>query len=413
MYRVVKLLLLSFALLLCVGCAASVVNQKISQSEIKSVKVLGKRSGRNIIISREVDLQGKRIEIPEGFTLVFKSGKISNGILVGNDTQISCKKRAFKRVSFEGSWKVPEINTSMFCDLNYENSLKDVLALCNPKIHNKVYIQEGLYYVRALKEGDECLIVTDDTELMIDGNILLIPNAYQTYNVVRVNGSNIIIGGKGAIVGDKENHIKKGGEWGMGIEIGKSDNVTISDITIKDCWGDCIYVGDESKKIKIQYCKLDNGRRQGISITSADHIWISDCVISNVSGTDPQYAIDIEPNKDKSCTNIFISNVRSENCYGGFVVSGIAKNSKIQSITFRNCSVSGAKNKYPMVLMKAEDVTVENCNVDSDSEYSMLIQETSSLKAHNNIFRAKGRKHLNRIYSTKLDIDNNEYIIKK
>ena len=364
------------------------------------------------ILNNDFDLNGKTYLMPKGVTIILQNGVMKNGILIGQNTKIEGNLPFLDMVTIQGDWIVPIISSKMFKNLSYDNSLRDVMALCNPAVSNKVVIENGVYYVSVEKNEGVGIRVSDNTNLTLNGTIIMRPNQYSNYDVFFINGKNVTLDGKGVICGDKEYHQGKSGEWGMGIEIGQAKNVTIDGITVKDCWGDCIYIGDKSKNITIRNCNLSNGRRQGVSITSADHVWISNCVISNVAGTDPQFAIDVEPNKGQTVANISIKNVKSINCVGGFLVTGIAQNSKIRNISFSECEVKGATVKYPVVLMNAEAISFDNSSVDSNSEYSMLIQNIKSFKAQDNVFRARGKKHLNRINSKKLEINNNEFIIK-
>lgn len=365
------------------------------------------------LLKKDYDLKGKTYVMPQGVTIKINNGVFKNGTLIGQNTKIEGKQPVFDKVTIKGNWNVPEISTKMFKNLNYDNSLRDVMALTNEKINNKVKIHKGVYFFKLSKNQETGIYVRSNTSVDLEGELRLKPNSFTSYHIVELTGNNCSLTGSGVIVGDKMTHTGTSGEWGMGVEFSKAKNASISGITIKDCWGDCIYVGDESKNVIIENCFLDNGRRQGISITSADSVWIRDCVISNVSGTNPQYAIDVEPNKNKECTNIYINNVQSVNCVGGFVISGIAENSIVKGVHLSNCTVRGATQKYPIALFMANDVTVENCDVDSDSEYTVLIEKTTSVNALNNTFRAKGNKHFNKIQSKGLNIDNNQLVIKK
>ena len=381
----------------------------------ESVEALTLSAAENsiFIIKKNLDLGGKTCIIPPNVTIKIKKGLIKNGILIGQNTKIEGRFPFFEKVTIKGDWIVPEINTKMFKNLNYDNSLRDIMALTNEKINNNVTIHKGVYYFNLSKNQETGIYIKSNTSVNLEGELRLKPNNYTSYHIVKLTGENCSLKGNGVIIGDKKTHIGTSGEWGMGVEFSKAKNAFLSDVTIKDCWGDCIYVGDESKNVTIKDCTLDNGRRQGISITSADSVWISDCVIRNVSGTNPQFAIDVEPNKNQKCTNINIHNVQSVNCVGGFVISGIAENAIAQGIKLSNCIVRGATSKYPLALYMANDITVENCDVDSDSEYSGLIEKTTTVYAHNNIFRAKGRKHLNLLGSKNLNVDNNQFVIKK
>lgn len=102
------------------------------------------------------------------------------------------------------------------------------------------------------------------------------------------------------IKGDRETHTGNKGQWGMGIWIDNSNNVTIKSPKITNCWGDGIYIGNKNKKnssnIQITNGWLDNNRRNGVSIVSGDSIIVSNSIISNSNGQNPQSGIDVEPN---------------------------------------------------------------------------------------------------------------------
>lgn len=112
---------------------------------------IGKIINKSIVVSSDVDLRGANIDLPKGFTLEIKGGRIKNGTLIGNQTKLKCSGKVFNRVQIKGSWNVPEISTSMFTDLSYDNALKDVLALAHPKVQNTIVIEKGDYYVTLIR----------------------------------------------------------------------------------------------------------------------------------------------------------------------------------------------------------------------------------------------------------------------
>lgn len=315
-----------------------------SVSDTISFKALGKLNNSVIIINDTIDLQGKKCVVPSNITLFFKRGMIKNGVLEGNMTQLKSSNACFNKVRIQGTWDVPYISTTLFSDLDYDNSLKDVVALTHPSVKNRIEIGEGTYRVSALMNNDICIPINSNTELIINGSIVLSPNAYGSYQIIQASGQNINISGKGGIVGDKHTHTGKEGEWGMGIYLKDAHHTTISGINIRDCWGDCIYVGYNSTDILIKDCKLDHGRRQGISITSGTGIVIKDCVITNVRGTAPEYAIDIEPNKGGQVEDVLIDNVRSSKCMGGLMAGCYHSDARIGKVTILNCTISAEKD---------------------------------------------------------------------
>ena len=353
---------------------------------------IGKISNKSLVVSTEVDLHGADINLPKGFTLDVKGGRIKNGTLIGNQTKLKCSGKVFDRVQIKGSWNVPEISTSMFVDLSYDNALKDVLALAHPKVQNTIVIEKGEYHVIAQKNADACLTIPGNTSVILEGTIKLKPNVYPRCDIIRVKGNNIKIKGKGSIIGDKHTHLGETGEWGMGIRFHGAINSSIEGLKIRDCWGDCIYVGGNSKNVLIENCMLDHGRRQGISVTKADGVIIRGCKISNVNGTNPEYAIDLEPNPNDTVDHVLIENVEVVNCRGGFQATAGKRNiEKIGKVQIRNCKVS-ATNKYPIRMKNSEYVSIENCTINATNEKAAIYsKDVHNLAVKDNTINVKKR----------------------
>lgn len=340
------------------------------------------------LVNKEINLRGQKVVLPEGVTLKFNNGFFSNGEIIGNATRISGKSsKIFDRVTISGIWNVPKISTAMFRDLSYDNALRDVVALSDPSVHNIITIDKG-EYVAKVTGNVPAVSIRSNTDLILNGTIKLKSNNLSQYYIVNLNGANINLSGSGKIIGDKFSHTGTTGEWGMGINVSDSENIVISDITIKECWGDCIYVGNSSKNVTIDNCTLIDGRRQGISVTSANGVTIKNCNISNVNGTSPQYAIDIEPNIGDTIDNVLIDNVNVINCFGGFQTYGRAKGARIGIVTIRNSSVKGSKSKYPICLIRAEEIILENCYIDSEDRSSVLVQEIENVTANKNTLKS-------------------------
>ena len=324
--------------------------------------------------------------MPQGIVLNLKKGSISNGEIVGNNNVLICSKGGLNHVKISGVWNVPLIKSSYFKDLSYENSLKDVLALTNPNVNNKVIIEAGDYFVSAKKNLSSCLLVGSNTELIIDGTIKLVPNNYEGCDIIKLEGDNIIVHGRGTIIGDKYTHTGNQGEWGMGIKVYEGKNIKIYDLTIQECWGDCIYIGGRSKNIEVNNCDLSHGRRQGISITSAQKVTIRNCRISHVSGTEPEFAIDVEPNKNCLVDNVLVEDVVVDDCVGGFEVYGLAKNAKIGSVSFRNCNLNNI-HKIPMAFEKCNKILIRNIVCSGDYTINSLFIKDVDKHTIENVYR--------------------------
>ena len=248
-------------------------------------------------------------------------------------------------------------------------------------------IAEGSYRLQVKKEGGTCLRIGDNMEVVIDGRLQLAPNRFKSCDMFRIVGRHVKVRGKGSITGDRHTHTGSEGEWGMGISLHEAKDVTITGITIADCWGDCIYIGGASKNIRISNCQLRGSRRQGISITKAENITISNCKISNISGTMPQYAICIEPNKRCLVDNVVIENVTVAGCEGGIrAVLGKKTfgNARIGKVEIRHCHVS-AKSRHTNHFAGCEQTVVTNCVIETrKGEKPIFTRRVGSLLENNN-----------------------------
>ena len=213
--------------------------------------------------------------------------------------------------------------------------------------YDTVYIPAGTYHIDAVPTKNDFggLILTDNQNLiMADGATLNVLNNNSTsYHAIWAFGrSNVTITG-GKIVGDNRTH-KGSGEWGHGIQISGCTNVYISDVEVSYCWGDGIYLGfydgpnKSSNRVTIENCNLHHNRRNNLSITDASNITVNNCQINNAKGTDPQYGIDIEPNRGRTCSNVTISNSTFKgNAKGTIQILG-QLNAHVKGVTIENCT---------------------------------------------------------------------------
>lgn len=314
------------------------------------------------------------IVIPENCMLAFDGGSISNGVLVGTDTAIIAPKTAiFTNIVIEGAWNVPDITSAWFSDAESNNGLKNVFALQDANIYNRIVVEGGSYSVSANSEEDTVLPLKSNLDLVINGTVTLQPNSFKAYYILGIyDEKNINVSGSGTIIGDKTTHTGTEGQWGHGINVAGSF-ITIKDLTIKDCWGDCIYIGKsksqlvEIKNVIVDNCFLDNGRRQGISVTHGSNVVIKNCRITNVGGHNPQAGIDIEPNDGDEthdsnyARNIVVENCRVENCFIGIVVYGRSNYEK-SCISINNCYIQCVQRAVS-VNGANTTISVTNCEM--------------------------------------------------
>ncbi|MDR0869266.1 MAG: right-handed parallel beta-helix repeat-containing protein, partial [Planctomycetaceae bacterium] len=161
--------------------------------------------------------------------------------------------------------------------------------------------------------------------------------------------------GKGAVLrmrkADYHTEAYKKSEWRHGIALMSAENIRIENISIVATGGDGIYLGEKTKgipcrNITIRNVICDDNNRQGISIISADHLLIEDCVLKNTKGTPPAAGIDFEPNTpDNQLTDCVVRRCVIENNAGDgivFAIIHLTKSSKPISIRVEQCVVKGS-----------------------------------------------------------------------
>lgn len=336
--------------------------------------------GKRMVIKSNYDLQGKKLVLDNGYTLDFQGGSFSNGHIQGNDTRIRHQGNPiFNKVGICGTWNVTEITTDMFKDLNYENSLADVLALTNPNLENKVVIKDVDYdypvKVSSIGIFEAPLKLNSNTDLQLDGNIRIMPtNLFQYRIVVLKDCKAVKIHGRGTIWGDRPTHDYsideahkgwKSHEWGHGIKISNSENVEISGISVNDCTGDSFNIGENSKNIVLNGVTANGSRRQGVTIAVASNVRIKNSHFLNIgkeNGTAPGAAVDIEPdNTDCEIKDIIVEKSDINDCNNGVISYSMGfgntwteykdgkrvvkhDNRHYVNILVKNCTISGTQN---------------------------------------------------------------------
>jgi hypothetical protein len=206
-----------------------------------------------------------------------------------------------------------------------------------------VIIPDGTYMI----DSKRSISLPSKLELkLMPGAILkALPNNLGHYRVVCIDGQNGVVITGGTIEGERNRHMGKDGEWGMGIEIDGSRNVIVNDININNCWGDGIYLGTGragfNENIKIQNVKETANRRNGISIISGDNVDVENCIISQSGGTEPGDGVDIEPNDlSDVISGIRLFNIlTSTNAGNGLEIS-------LSKVSGRNKNISVQVIKY-------------------------------------------------------------------
>ena len=339
-----------------------------------------KEQGATYIVRYKYDLNNTTIVLPEGAVLRFRNrGFICNGTLDGRNSSVesTINRSRFCNVRIIGSWRVPHIYSKWFefggsAELNTLN-FRSMCNLSDDLNSGSIHISDGIYKVQVDNKNKCCLSLNSNTELIVDGTIILEGNDLKDYQIIQVkNKKNVRIHGKGTIIGDVGTHTGTTGEWGMGVEILSSQNVEVKDLQIKNCWGDCVYIGQSeykkesySRNVTIENVVCKAGRRQGLSLISGKDIFIKNCKFldtGTIRYTPPGAGMDIEPNMHG---NTVVENIVIDGC----IFEGnnykydlcVVRTFEDASIIIRNCRFANRLhfdyNTY--------NILVESCDINS------------------------------------------------
>ncbi|MGX9245764.1 right-handed parallel beta-helix repeat-containing protein [Sphingobacterium multivorum] len=256
----------------------------------------------------------------------------------------------------------------------------------------KLIIPKGEYWISGtgLKDNERYLYDNGGIKVYSNSNIKfeegavfkIIPNSFSAYNCLRLwNVRNVKIAG-GKIVGDRDKHKGKNGEWGHGIFIGGVANVSISNMVISSFWGDGININtaEEDKEVLVNRNVIIsevtclNNRRQGLSIEAGKDINILHSKFISNYGTAPQSGIDIEPWSDNypNVERILIKECEFvDNPHGVIINYDNLKAIRLVSNIFRSSKVNTVKYHF-WQLNGLSEVEVSDCKFDSKA-INMLI----------------------------------------
>lgn len=305
---------------------------------------------------------------------------------------------------------------------------------------SRIYIPSGVYMINSGSNsvGGLGLSLRDNSYLDMHSSAILraLPTNLTRHYIIDINNVTGVRVNGGTVDGNRYEHTAPTGEWGHGINMWSADSVQITGVSIINCWGDGIYVGgrdgtfedpitseDEavpSTNVSISDCYIDNSRRQGISITCADQLVISDCAISNSNGVPPQALIDIEPNRRVEdnpiqdrfgyCRNIEIRNTSFSNGATLGVVmfhQAATSTTAISSVLITGCSFQGNQSTN-LAVRRATDVVVRNNifnpSADSGSGGQISFSGSGILFEDNIVRKAGAGVYLFRVYKESLDI---------
>lgn len=375
-------------------------------------------------VTKDLDLNHCVLTIPEGCTLQFDGGTISNGSLSGNFTKIITDSSTVifgQQIHIEGSWDIADIYDEWFwfdTDPSYisNDTIKNILALSNDSINNTIHFDANRTYYFELPYkgranlGDDVRPdywklntpdydflriftgVTSNTHLIVNNTLQMLPTNQGAYFIFQIeNKENITISGTGAINGDAKDHLYTDpfagtdyyGEWGQVLNFRSCNNVVVRDITIGYAFGDGIALsnaaynnngvkeaGLATKNVTIDAVKVLYARRNGISLGGNNYtitnVYFEGNGSDTIKGTAPMAAIDFENDyvdiePSGLCTNVSMNNCKfKDNKYD---VSSTIRDDLYEVPRGELVNISDCNFTSPLRLNRTNGLTFSNCHI--------------------------------------------------
>ena len=149
------------------------------------------------------------------------------------------------------------------------------------------------------------------------------------YCILAVRGQTDVVIRGGHIVGERDTHVYEGGgahDEGHAICVeGNSERVLIEDTELRDVTGDGVLIvgqgdaGNSCFDVSIRNSEIHHNRRQGVSIVGGVRVLIENNDIHHISGTSPQFGVDIESLSFRSADILITGNRFNQNQGGDLV----------------------------------------------------------------------------------------------
>lgn len=369
-----------------------------------------KKTNTRYIIQYDYDLNEKTITIPEGCVLQFEGGSLSNGTLVGNNTNIIATNKIFNSVIINGTYNISNIYLSWFDTSRDQDSLESLINCINLS-NGSVITTVNLDKEISIKLTSSKTYVPVFSNSIIKGGIihLITDNLSTTYCIfeTRYGNDNIIFDGL-VLYGDgktNNNNSNPGIQYGHGIRINGGTNIIIQNCRMYEFFGDGINLQVMSagipeyfpENIKIDKCTCNNNRRLGIAVEGGKNIIISntECSKNGFINTSvyPGSGIDVEPwHESNYVENLIITdcNLKGNRAYSlclynsqenntDIIVSNtyldylLTKNGLSIRNVIRGCSIAKG------VLCRNSNLIFDNCSINGTLDF---IEENIGINVH-------------------------------
>ena len=248
-----------------------------------------------------------------------------------------------------------------------------------PSSGGTIVVPDGTYMINAVTG----ISLRSHTRLSLSSSTYLkaIPNSSDRYNVVKAwKVNNVEIVG-GHIFGERSKHHGSAGEWGYCINISGSSNVYVHNVSVADSWGDGILVGGSgwgSKMVPSNYVTLNgvtgtNNRRQGLTITPSNKVYVVNSSFTGSNGTYPQAGVDIEPQTQGNVSQVRLENTTlSNNAGNGLEVHNNVNGLSLYKVTAQNNKGFGVYTGDPT------NVSITNSDLSENYLFGVSISASTS-----------------------------------
>jgi parallel beta-helix repeat protein len=228
-----------------------------------------------------------------------------------------------------------------------------------------------------------------------------ISNNLPRSHVIKVWGVNNVQIVGGQIVGERGGHLGTTGEWGYGLNISGSSNVSVSDLHVSECWGDGVLVGAIGSEgsgqlatgVTLTRVVSTHNRRQALTIGPCNGLTVTNCTFSNTQGTKPESGIDMEPQKQGRARNVHIIGCTITGNNG----CGIEMHDNVDGIVIRNCTISG-NNGYGILSVNASQLSIAGNTISGNGLVGVTMGgSTSQAQITGNTFSSNSSRYARRV----------------
>jgi parallel beta-helix repeat protein len=168
----------------------------------------------------------------------------------------------------------------------------------------------------------------------------------------------------------------------------------VHDITVADSWGDGVLVGTTSgwrkftpvSNITLNRVTATNSRRQGLTITGANQVYVVNSDFNGSNGTAPQAGIDIEPQTLGTATSIRIENSGFSDNIG----CGLEVHDNVNGLTVTK-STAKANHGFGIFTLGSKNVTITNNLLTQNYLFGVDISDgTQTVSLGNNTINYNG-----------------------